>query len=881
MRQQRPTLARFAWLLTLLIATPALAQVDARIVEWVENAPVTNNSVIALGYPVPIPVDTPLPFAGFRTYTGLHTRHQDLAATTPWVHAENVGATRQGRTIWMYRLGDADFLTARGTPEQAMLSNGGIHAREWQSPEVATGIMELIATSADDHHLLSYLRENANVMVIPVLNVDGFLQTQRYPAHNWLGTDPNYPEESPRDGRMRRKNMHGNPDDNLLTVDDHLLGVDLNRNNAPFWASNPQRSSNNPASLVHHGPSQASEPETRALDAAAQFGPADQLSMYTDMHSFSQVHFWGRTFNSRLTDLTERLLRTFSDHHRQFPAGKNYAYGSAQSVPLNQGIGTTDEYFLYTYRVPSWTLEIEPSNGAPYHAPLPGMGADYGGLGRNGHDGFILPDSEVERVRTELARTFAVAYYQQAGPPSVTALRMIDSTTGATVFEAEWDAISDTERRLHRFQSQPLQLGRDYRVWIAWDKPMRWRENGSVVPLPGQPGSTLDLEGDLTAADGTIETELIAGAWLDQPGGAPWGYQRYRDDAVALGVRLLDTPANQDLVQAGVEATLHLDTFDMTGNRTDANPATVARWFNGGWSGYENTEGVDGTDEGGSDASIQFAVTAEALEDPFVIEPGTSGAWFDPDRNGEGFVLEILDESRAVMYWFTYDAEGAQDWYVATGEIRGNRILFPDLLRVSGGRFGPDFDPEQVVRTPVGSADFIFSSCDSGAMNWVIDRDGGDRRQGRMDLTRLSRVMGIPCNEFIGAPVLEISTRSGSWYDPTHSGEGYALEILFDQRALVYWFSFDPEGNRRWFFGTGEIVGGDVLVFDDMLTTSGGIFGAEFDPASVELSPWGSLQLQLDCDTGTAEYEPAGEDFPAGTLDLDRLTSVAGLDCDG
>ena len=34
----------------------------------------------------------------------------------------------------------------------------------------------------------------AILMVIPVLNVDGFLQTQRYPRHNWLGTDPDDPD---------------------------------------------------------------------------------------------------------------------------------------------------------------------------------------------------------------------------------------------------------------------------------------------------------------------------------------------------------------------------------------------------------------------------------------------------------------------------------------------------------------------------------------------------------------------------------------------------------------------------------------------------------------------------------------------------------------
>jgi hypothetical protein len=869
MNRRRAIRACLSGLLLLSVSLAASAQDNARIVEWAEDAPVTDNSKIALGYPVPIPVDTPLPFDGFRTYNGLHTRHQDLAATTPWVHAEEIGATRQGRTIWMYRLGDEDLETAGGFPEQAMLSNGGIHAREWQSPEVATGIMELLAASPDDRHLISYLRENANIMVIPVLNVDGFLQTQRYPRLNWLGTDPDDPDESPRDGRMRRKNMLAALDEDLTTRGDHLVGVDLNRNNAPFWATNPRRSSNNPDSIVHHGASQASEPEILALEAAAQLGPADQLSMYTDMHSFSQVHFWGRNSNNRLANLTEALLRTFTNFHSEFPAGKFYGYSSAGNVPWGQGIGTTDEYFTHIHQVPSWTLEIEPTQNT---------GADYGGYARNGHDGFILPESEIQRVRTELAQTFAVAYYRQAGPPSIAAVRITDSHTGATVFEAEWDAVSDTERQLHLQQVQPLQLGRDYRVWIAWDKPMRWRENGEVVPLPGQPGSTLDLEGDLTAAGGSIETELVNGVWLDQPGGSPHGYRRYRDDAVVLDVRLSDTPANRELVQAGVEATLHLDTWDMTGNRGDANPATVARWSEGAWAGYENTEGLDGNDEGGSDSTIRLAVTADALDDPFVVEPGTSAAWFDPERNGEGFVLEILDGDVAVMYWFTYDGEGQQDWYVAVGEVRGNRILFPDLLRVSGGQFGPGFDPGKVVRTPVGSAGFIFSSCDSGAMSWVIDRDGGERRQGRMDLTRLSRVMGIDCGPPLGAPVLEVSTRAGSWYDPTHSGEGYALEILVGGRALVYWFSFDPEGQRRWFFGTGDIAG-QTLIFDEMLTTAGGVFGDAFDPAAVVVSPWGSLELDLGCKAGTAEFEPTEEGFAAGTLDLERLTTLSGLQC--
>jgi hypothetical protein len=858
----------------LFLAAAATAQ-NARIAEWVENAPASDNSKIALGYPVPIPVDTPLPFAGFRSYAGLHTRHQDLAATTPWALPVEIGQTRDGRTIWAYQLGDADHLTYSGLPEHAMLTSGGIHAREWQSPEVATGIIELLTVAEDDHHLVSYLRDNVNIIVIPVLNVDGFLQTQRFPSQNWLGSDPNDPQTWPRDGRMRRKNMLGT-DEDLFTEEDHLFGVDLNRNNAPFWNTNPNSSSGSSVSLVYHGASTASEPETQALDAAAQLGPIGRLSMYTDLHSFSQEHRWGTNGNGRLNSLRQRLLDTFTGFHVNFDAAKNYV--SRGSLDPNQGIGATDEYFTHSYQVLSWTLEIEPSSGRGYHAPLPGMGADYGGLGRNVHDGFILPDSEVPRVRTELAQTFAVAYYQQAGPPSIAAVRTTDIETGAVVFEAEWDMASATERELYSFQAQPLQLDRDYNFWLAFDKPMRWRSNGEAALLPGQPANSLDIDGAVVVDDTPLTTSFGDLGWAGSPGGSPDGYLRYLYDTLSADLYFPLNAINQGAVVGVVTANLQIGTFDMTSQQTDADPSTVARWENGAWSGYEDSNGDDGNDTGGTDSTVEFQITSDRLGDPFVIEPGTSSAWFDPSRTGEGFMLEILTDAVAVLYWFTYDSEGQQDWYIAVGEISGNRILFPELLRISGGSFGPGFDPENVTETAVGSATFIWSDCDTGAMDWQVSNEQGVDERGRMNLQRLSRVMGIDCGNVMLPPIREEALLSGSWYDPSHAGEGYTLEVLTDERVLVYWFSFDADGNRRWFFGIGEIRNGK-LVFDEMLTTTGPEFGAGFDPADLEELPWGSLELDIDCEGGTASFMPVEQGFPEGVLSLTQLTSLDGLEC--
>jgi len=859
-------------ILILTIILFASNQLNAQVLtEWVESRAPQENDKIALGYPVPIPVDTALPFDGFRTYAGLHMRHQDLAATTSLVHPESIGFTRNGRTIWAYRLGDDDLLTIDGLPEPATLTNGGIHAREWQSPEVVTGILELLALHENDHHFYDYLRDNVNMIVIPSLNIDGFMQTQRFPTLNYLQSDPNDPDSSPRDGRMRRKNMLST-DEDISTIFDHLNGVDLNRNNNPFWAINTDRSSPSLQSIVHHGAGPASEPEIQALDAAAQLGPIDRLRIYTDVHSFSMVHFWVRNSNSRLSLQTQKVLETFTNHHVTFPAGKFYAFADRFNIPLNTGIGSTDEYFTHTYEVPSWTLEVEPSNGQSFHAPLPGAGADYGGISENGHDGFILPESEIRRVREQLAQSFAAAYYRQAGPPAIQALRLLDTDTGAVVYEAEWEVENSQSRSLYSKQYRSLQIEHSYDLWLSFNKPMRWRTDEVIVPFPGQPESGLDVEASMLVGDSALTATVEEANWLDQPGDAPDGYLNYQDDAFKITFRLPDDEQNISLVVGEIEATLKLQTNDMTGMRTDANPATVADWGNGSWLNYENDFG-NNSSTGGFDTTLSMQVTNESVEPPFLLEPGITSSWFDTTRNGEGFLFEMLANNVGAMYWFTYDDNGAQDWYFAVGDVRGNRVVFPKLYRASGGEFGPGFDPEKITLEVVGSASFIWSDCDQGDMSYKIGA-----RHGRMQLSRITRLMGIDCGQAMGPPERPEGFLSGSWYDPSHNGEGFNLEVLIDSRVGVYWFSYDLQGNRRWFFGIGEIRDGK-LVFDDMLTSSGGIFGPDFDPETVVFESWGSLELDLDCNAGTATYSSSEEGFGSGTLNVVRLTNIDQLNC--
>ena len=52
----------------------------------------------------------------------------------------------------------------------------------------------------------------------------------------------------------------------------------------------------------------------------------------------------------------------------------------------------TSDYFARSFQITAWTLETEPLQG----------GIDYGGT-THGHSGFILPATEVARMREEVA----------------------------------------------------------------------------------------------------------------------------------------------------------------------------------------------------------------------------------------------------------------------------------------------------------------------------------------------------------------------------------------------------------------------------------------------------------------------------------------------
>jgi len=247
-----------------------------------------------------------------------------------------------------------------------------------------------------------------------------------------------------------------------------------------------------------------------------------------------------------------------------------------------------------------------------------------------------------------------------------------------------------------------------------------------------------------------------------------------------------------------------------------------------------------------------------------------SGIYSDPAHDGEGFVVEVLDASRAVIYWFTYDATGNQRWFIADGRIENGGIDVAQWITTRGARFGDAFDPEQVEYRSAGGGRFDFIDCNSMKATYTIDGQAGQQ-----DLVRLTGVADIDCTQLKS----HRSGLSGSFFDAQRSGEGLVLQAYGINEAVAFFFTYNQAGEQMWVLGLGHIDGSQ-LVLVDPFTTSGGRFGPDFEPADIEQIPWGGLSLQLGCNLASLTFEPLNPALAAGGLDMVRLSTLAGLTCD-
>lgn len=275
-----------------------------------------------------------------------------------------------------------------------------------------------------------------------------------------------------------------------------------------------------------------------------------------------------------------------------------------------------------------------------------------------------------------------------------------------------------------------------------------------------------------------------------------------------------------------------------------SNPAlTAGRW----WIAVLNPDQ--------SPQSFDLAITTPQSGPMYTLGQGQSGAWYEAAKNYQGIFFEVIAPNTALIIWFTYDLTGQQAFFTGVGTFDGDRLIIQSLTKTRGGRFGAAFNASQVVREDWGSLVFTFESCGRGYASYTPTQAAFNAGwpYEQLNTERLASIAGLPCGGASAAREKHlINGASGTWYVPSRDGEGWLVETLSSSLAIVYWFSYTPDGQQAWFGGVGTIENGNITVADALQPT-GGRFGPSYSPSQVTLNPWGFFSLTfISCSDAVA-----------------------------
>ncbi len=288
-------------------------------------------------------------------------------------------------------------------------------------------------------------------------------------------------------------------------------------------------------------------------------------------------------------------------------------------------------------------------------------------------------------------------------------------------------------------------------------------------------------------------------------------------------------------------------------------------------------------DNGQADGGCRLSATAPASEPPAlpaprppatIVDSRFSGSWYDPERPGEGWLLQVLGPDIALLHGFTVPAAGEpgdQLWLTALGRIDGDGIAFEQIERVHGRGFGSAYQADDVRVGHWGSAQVVFSTCGRGELRFQGPPGYG---HGSRQLHQLMPLAGQDC-----APAGEpegtgsgLGAVSGSFYDPAAPGQGLVIAAGDDGRLMLVLFGHANGASPVWLQAQGRLASDGRLQLAPAVRPHGTRFG-DFDPARLDLSDWGGLALRFDgCDRVHLRYQAQAEEFGEGELVLERLT---------
>ncbi len=148
-----------------------------------------------------------------------------------------------------------------------------------------------------------------------------------------------------------------------------------------------------------------------------------------------------------------------------------------------------------------------------------------------------------------------------------------------------------------------------------------------------------------------------------------------------------------------------------------------------------------------SDRLTSLTRLAGSRCDNQVDQQWISGAWFNPEQVGEGLIVEVNEDGRGVVYWFTHVPESSgnfQAWMTGDAVFDGQTLFVDNLLMPTGTRFGTDFDGSEIDVAQWGSLTLQFDNDLSGHA-W-FDSELPEYGSGDFSLSRLARAQLADCS---------------------------------------------------------------------------------------------------------------------------------------
>jgi len=291
-------------------------------------------------------------------------------------------------------------------------------------------------------------------------------------------------------------------------------------------------------------------------------------------------------------------------------------------------------------------------------------------------------------------------------------------------------------------------------------------------------------------------------------------------------------------------------------------------------------------------AMISLLGSPSSHSNDLIITKSFTGGWFDPAKDGQGFLLEIIrsnNQKKALTTWFTYDQNGQQLWLIGVGDIVDQTITF-NMIMPNGGLFGDAHDPNQVTQTSWGTVTFNFNDCNQGTASWNPVISGFNA--GSMPIVRNTAINNLNCTgglfdelgDTLSSTGSTITALNNTGADPDASGKT-KYEVEADRIDYSVEIEDLPVGAYELFVGgtlRGEI---NVIEISPGITegeiefrdpVEPGKLPLDFDPTgqTVDVSQGAVIYLTTDGSTGGGQGGSGGQTSPNAPPFGDAETEV-------